>query len=77
MTLAIRPQHLDLTQDPDQDSQSPEGTIKSKTYLGDSVLFEVELSGVTLTVKLPGDSSFSVGQRATVVLPEDNWHIYS
>ena len=76
VTLAIRPQHLNLTQDSDQNSQSPEGTIKTKTYLGDAVLFEVELSGVTLVVRLPGESSFTVGQRAKVVLPADHWHIY-
>ena len=76
VTLAIRPQHLDLTQDPDQDPQSPEGTIVNKTYLGDAVLFEVELSGVTLTVKLPGESGFAVGQQASVILPPDFWHIY-
>jgi iron(III) transport system ATP-binding protein len=76
VTLAIRPQHLNLTHDPGQDSQSPEGTITSKTYLGDAVLFEVELPGVTLVVRLPGDSGFTVGQRASVVLPADLWHIY-
>ena len=32
--------------------------------------------GVTLVVRLPGESGFTVGQRATVVLPADHWHIY-
>jgi iron(III) transport system ATP-binding protein len=76
VTLAIRPQHLNLTQSSDQNSGFPEGTVISKTYLGDAVLFEVEVSGVTLVVRLPGDSGFTVGQRATVHLPADNWHIY-
>jgi len=76
VTLAIRPQHLDLTQNPDQASQFPEGTILSKTYLGDAVLFEVDVSGVVLVVKLPGESKLIIGQRATVVLPADHWHIY-
>ncbi|MDC0033819.1 ABC transporter ATP-binding protein [Alphaproteobacteria bacterium] len=76
VTLAIRPQHLDITQNPDQLSQFPEGTILSKTYLGDSVLFEVDVSGVVLVVKLPGESNLTIGQRATVVLPADHWHIY-
>ena len=77
VTLAVRPQHLGLTQNPDQNAGSPTGTIKSKTYLGDAVLFEVELPGVTLVVKLPGESVFAVGQRATVDLPADHWHIYA
>jgi len=76
VTLAIRPQHLNLTQNPDQNSESPEGTVVSKTYLGDAVLFEVEVSGVTLVVRLPGESGLTVGQRATIHLPEDHWHIY-
>jgi hypothetical protein len=48
----------------------------NKTYLGDAVLFEVEVSGVKLVVKLPGEAGFTVGQRVTVVLPTDHWHIY-
>jgi iron(III) transport system ATP-binding protein len=76
VTLAIRPQYLDLTQNSDQDSPSPEGTVMSKTYLGDAVLFEVEVSGVTLVVKLPGESDFTVGQRVALILPPDHWHIY-
>ena len=76
VTLAIRPQYLGLAKDPDQNSQSPEGLIVSKSYLGDAVLYEVELSGVTLTVKLSGDSNFAVGQRASVNLPPEPWHIF-
>ena len=76
VTLAIRPQHLDLTQNRDQPSQFPEGTILSKTYLGDAILFEVDVSGVVLVVKLPGESNLTIGQPATVVLPADHWHIY-
>ena len=76
VTLAIRPQYLDLTRNSDQNSPSPEGTVMSKTYLGDAVLFEVEVSGVTLVVKLPGESSFTVGQRVALILPPDHWHIY-
>ena len=77
VTLAIRPQHLKLTRDQSQNSQSPEGTIITKSYLGDAILFEVDVSGVTLMVRLPGESDFATGQRATVVLPQDNWHIYA
>ena len=77
VTLAIRPQHLGLTQKSDQNSGSTEGTVVSKTYLGDAVIFEVDVSGVTLMIRAEGDSTFAAGERATVVLPDDNWHIYS
>ena len=76
VTLAIRPQHLNLTQNPDQNSQFPEGKVLTKTYLGDAILFEVDVAGVTLMIRLPGESDFTTGQRATVVLPVDHWHIY-
>jgi len=77
VTLAIRPHHLGLSDDSGQDSQAPEGTVVGKAYLGDAALFELELSGVTLHVRLPGDSPFAVGQRARVVLPANHWHIYA
>ncbi len=76
VTLAIRPQFLDLSLDLGQNSQSPEGTVVIKTYLGDAVLYEVDVSGVTLIARLPGESHFNVGQRVTVVLPSDHWHIF-
>lgn len=77
VTLAIRPQHLGLTQTPDQNSGYTEGTVVSKTYLGDAVLFEVDVSGVTLMIRAEGDSTYAAGERATVILPDNNWHIYS
>ncbi len=75
--LAIRPQHLDLKPNSDGNSGSTLGTVLTKTYLGDAVLFEVDVSGVKLMIRLAGDSTFAAGQQATVVLPDDNWHIYS
>jgi len=77
VTLAIRPEHLIIQPTADQKSQCVDGTITSKTYLGDTALYEVEVSGVTLTVKLPGDSDLAVGHRAVVVLPEKHWHVYT
>jgi ABC-type Fe3+/spermidine/putrescine transport system ATPase subunit len=38
VTLAIRPEHLTLQAQSDKDSQCVEGTITSKTYLGDTAL---------------------------------------
>jgi len=77
VTLAIRPQHLSLIRDEDQGSSTVEGTVTTKSYLGDAILFEVEVSGITLMVRLPGESDFATGEKATIVLPEDNWHVYS
>ena len=77
VTLAIRPEHLTLQAQSDKDSQCVEGTITSKTYLGDTALVEIEVSGVTLMVKLPGDTDLAVGHRTIVVLPEKRWHVYT
>ena len=77
VTLAIRPEHLVLQPTADHNSQCVDGTIISKTYLGDTALYEVEVSGVTLTIKLPGDSELAVGNRAVVLLPEKRWHVYT
>jgi ABC-type sugar transport system ATPase subunit len=77
VTLAIRPQHLSFVRNPDQNSQSPEGTILTKTYLGDAILFEVDVSGITLIARLPGEADFTVGQKVSFDLPADHWHIYT
>lgn len=76
VTLAVRPHHLNLAQAPDQGSQPAQGTILSKTYLGDAILFEVEMPDLTLLVRLPGEAGFAAGQRVSIVPPTDHWHIY-
>jgi len=76
VTLAIRPQHLSLEAVSESISTSPIGTIATKTYLGDSVLFEIRLPELTITVKDSGDTIFAEGQKVKIVLPEQNWHIF-
>ena len=76
VTLAIRPEHLTLLRNPCQDSKAVQGKITSRNYLGDVALFEVEVGGVTVRVKVPGDSDFAVGQQVSIVLPPDRWRVY-
>jgi iron(III) transport system ATP-binding protein len=76
VTLAVRPEHLGLRSLAAADSEAVVGSITSKNYLGDTALLEVEVNGVSLMVKLPGDSGFTVGERAAVVLPPDRWQVY-
>jgi iron(III) transport system ATP-binding protein len=76
VTLAIRPEHLALLSPSKPHEHSVTGKIVTKNYLGDAALLEVEVNGITLMVKLPGDSDFQVGQQALVVLPPDRWHVY-
>ena len=76
VTLAIRPEHLILLHHPSQGSEALEGKIASKNYLGDTSLFEVEVNGTALSVKLPGDSDFAVGQQIVVVVAPDRWRVY-
>ncbi|MGH7767512.1 MAG: ABC transporter ATP-binding protein [Candidatus Binatia bacterium] len=72
VTLAIRPEHISLG--PADGFLT--GTITSKNYLGDSALLEVDVNGVNLLVKLAGDSEFSVGQKAAVLLPPERWRVF-
>ena len=77
VTLAIRPQHLSLTRKAEKTSADTQGKIVSKTYLGDAVLFELELRAVTLLIRLSEDPGFQVNDLASVILPDKHWHIYS
>jgi iron(III) transport system ATP-binding protein len=75
VTMAIRPEHLAL-QATAEDGGCVPGRIVAKNYLGDAALFEVEVNGVALMIKLPGDAAYRVGETAWVVLPRDRWRIY-
>ncbi len=61
----------------DQNSEAVEAIITSKTFLGDAALFGLEISGVTLQIKLSGESHFIVRQRANIILPADKWHVFN
>lgn len=76
VTLAIRPEHIRLSP-ADGAGASLTGTIVTKNYLGDAALLEVEINGVNLLVKLPGDCEFSVGQKASVDLPLERWRVFA
>jgi iron(III) transport system ATP-binding protein len=76
VTLAIRPEHLSFMHGSNQSCQSFEGKVLTKSYLGDSALFEVEVSGVALIVKLPGDTDCAVGQQVRVAMPAERWYVY-
>ncbi len=76
--LAIRPEHVTLTPlsraayEPDL----AEGTILSRLYLGDVAILEIELRGLRLKAKLPGDAEVALGERAAVRFQKDRWHVY-
>jgi iron(III) transport system ATP-binding protein len=76
VTLAIRPEHVNLRVISNEGSSSVQGIITTKNYLGDAALLEVDVNGVTLLAKLAGDSDLKVGQRAAVELPLHRWHVY-
>jgi iron(III) transport system ATP-binding protein len=76
VTLAIRPEHVELA--PADGASGPlVGTIASKNYLGDAALVEIDVNGVTLLAKLPGDTEIAVGQRAAVVLRPERWRVFA
>jgi len=76
VTLAIRPQHLEIKPLSEDSSDNPRGVILTKTYLGDSVLFEVEFSEITIVVKASGDTSIVENQTVEIILPDQNWQIF-
>jgi iron(III) transport system ATP-binding protein len=76
VTLAIRPEHVSLQPVTNQNSTSVRGKITSKNYLGDAALLEIEVNGVSLLVKLAGDTELAIGQQAIVELPSHRWHVY-
>src|SRR5215475_3209674 len=75
VTVAIRPEHVQV-KSADGSASGLSGNITSKNYLGDAALLEVEINGVTLLAKLPGDSELAVGERASVDLPIHRWHVF-
>jgi iron(III) transport system ATP-binding protein len=77
VTLAIRPEHVNVTPPTSQSSPTAVGKISTKNYLGDSALLEVDVNGVTLIAKLAGDCELSVGAQAAVELPAHRWHVFS
>jgi ABC-type sugar transport system ATPase subunit len=74
--LAIRPEHV-LLNSADGSSSVLTGAVTSKNYLGDTALLEIEVNGVSLLVKLPGDSDFAMGQKLSVNLPLDRWRVFA
>ncbi|HEY2986269.1 MAG TPA: ABC transporter ATP-binding protein [Candidatus Binatia bacterium] len=75
VTLAIRPEHVVLNAI-DGSPASLTGAVASKNYLGDAALLEIEINGVSLLVKLPGDADFAVGQKISVNLPLHRWRVF-
>ena len=76
VTLAIRPEHVQVAAARSDAVANTVGKVTSKNYLGDASLLEVEVNGVTLLAKLAGDTEVSVGQQAAVELPAQRWQVF-
>ncbi len=76
VTLAIRPEHVKLNANGGS-SGALQGTIASKNYLGDTALVEIEVNGITLMAKLAGDTQLGIGERTTIELAADRWHVFA
>ena len=77
VTLAIRPEHVNLHADSKAAADAVRCKVTSKNYLGDAALLEVEVNGVSLLAKLAGDSDLVIGQQATVELPSHRWQVFA
>jgi ABC-type sugar transport system ATPase subunit len=76
VTLAIRPEHVQVSPALGHGVARTIGKVTSRNYLGDAALAEVEINGVTLLAKLAGDTDLIVGQNASVELPAHRWHVF-
>ena len=76
VTLAIRPEHVEVTPCQNGGAAAITGRVATRSYLGDSALLEVEVNGVTLLAKLAGDTALGVGQSAAVNCPGHRWHVF-
>jgi iron(III) transport system ATP-binding protein len=76
VTLAIRPEHVNLHADSRAAADAVHGKVTSKNYLGDAALLEVEVNGVSLLAKLAGDSDLVIGQQAAIELPSHRWRVF-
>jgi iron(III) transport system ATP-binding protein len=76
VTLAIRPEHVEVTSCENGAGTAVTGRVATRSYLGDSALLEVEVNGVTLLAKLAGDTALTVGQSAAVICPSHRWHVF-
>ena len=56
VTMAIRPEHVQVSASHSYGTPVTVGKVASKNYLGDAALLEVEVKGVTLLAKLAGDT---------------------
>ncbi|MFC1869431.1 ABC transporter ATP-binding protein [Thermodesulfobacteriota bacterium] len=76
VTLAIRPEHLTLSETVDKNPETFEGKVIGRTFIGNAVLLEVDISGVTLMALSPRDTDFAVGQQVALHFPEDRWFVF-
>lgn len=70
--IGVRPSSVRLLQAPSDVAQvwRSEGVVKSMTYLGDSVRYEVLVSSETIVAILPGTTHvFEVGERVHLEVP--------
>lgn len=76
VTLAIRPEHLNLLAHGRGNQHAIRGKVLSANYLGDATLFEIEVGRVILRAKVSADSDFNEGEDAVVGFPPDRWLVY-
>jgi iron(III) transport system ATP-binding protein len=76
VTLAIRPEHVQIAAASSGGVADTIGKVTSKNYLGDAALLEVEVNGVMLLAKIAGDTKLCVGQQAIVDLPAQRWQVF-
>ncbi len=76
VVLGMRPEHVGVGSERGNDGLTVEGEVLQRLFLGDGVVYEVQVGDATLSVKLPIDLRASTGDRLCLRFPSDRWHVF-
>ncbi len=76
VTLGIRPERLASDEDGAGPADVVEGALRSRTFLGDVTVLQVEVAGIPLVAKVRRPPSTAVGERVRLHLPRAAWRVF-
>jgi iron(III) transport system ATP-binding protein len=75
ITLGIRPESIALRRNSEEVSRFPQGEVTVRSFLGNSVLYEVRVGDAMLRVQT-GDDSFLPQDSIELHFPADAWRLF-
>jgi len=76
VTLGIRPEHIEASLDNADDGTRIEGEVLQRLFLGDAVLYEVQIRDTIVSAKFPSSLKATTGDRLYLRFPSDRWHVF-